>query len=223
MADAMVGAQMDEPLDDAAYNDAIERAATRGSYWSGSRLFVALSAMMFAGGAFAFFYLHSLDSSGMWRTDGQEPPDYVSVPVLVLTLGGAALFWGYTRRLLRGSAVTTDWLVATGVSAGAFLAAAIIQFVGMLNTGFFPGSTGYASVYVAMMPVFAVYCLGTAYWLETLFARVLRVRWVVSDEMPARDSMERTMFLGSAVGAKAFVVFVALVSLILFLLFSVLS
>jgi hypothetical protein len=35
--------------------------------------------------------------------------------------------------------------------------------------------------------------------------------------------MERTMFLGSAVGAKAFVVFVALVSLILFLLFSVLS
>ncbi len=93
----------------------------------------------------------------------------------------------------------------------------------MTHTTFFPGSSGYASVYVAIMPVFAVYCLGTAYWLETLFARALRVRWVVSDEKPGRDSMERTMFVGSAVGAKAFVVFVALVSVLVFVLFSVLS
>lgn len=223
MADAVVGAPTGEPLDDEAYNQGLERAAARGAYWSGSRLFIALSTMLFAGGAFAFFYLHSLDSQGMWRTDGQAPSDYVSISVLVLTLGGAALFWWYTRQLLRGAAATTDWLVAAGISAGAFLLAAVIQLVGMLHTGFFPGSSGYASVYVGVMPVFAVYCLGAAYWVETLFARVLRVRWVVSDEMPARDSMERAMFLGSAVGAKAFVVFVALVSVLLYVMFSVLS
>jgi heme/copper-type cytochrome/quinol oxidase subunit 3 len=211
------------PVDTELHNQEIERAAARGAYWSGSRLFVALSAMLYASGTFAYFYLHGLDSSGLWRTDGQQPSDYVSVPVLVLTIGGAALFWWYTRQMLGGRTESTDWLVATGVSAAAFLVAGVVQLVGMTHTDFFPGSSGYASCYVAIMPVFAVYCLGTAYWLETLFARALRVRWVVSDEKPGRDSMERTMFVGSAVGAKAFVVFVALVSVLVFVLFSVLS
>jgi len=223
VADTVAGATAPGPLDNDTHNHEIERAAVRGAYWTGSRLFVALSAMLFASGAFAYFYLHGLDSQGMWRTDGQQPSDYVSIPVLFLTLAGAALFWWYTRLLLHGKVESSDWLVATGVAAAAFLCAGVIQLVGMTRTGFYPGSSGYASTYVAIMPVFAVYCLGAAYWLETLFARALRVRSVLSDEQPERDSLERTMFLGSAVGAKAFVVFVALVSVLVFVLFSVLS
>ena len=219
----MAGAGATGPAETELYNREVERASARGAYWSGSRLFVALSAMLYASGAFAYFYLHGLDSSGMWRTDGQQPSDFVSVPVLILTLGGAALFWWYTRQMLAGRSGSADWLVATGVSAVAFLSAGVVQLVGMTHTDFFAGSSGYASCYVAIMPVFAVYCLGTAYWLETLFARALRVRWVVSDEKPGRESMERAMFVGSAVGAKVFVVFVALVSVLVFVLFSVLS
>ena len=219
----MTDADAQGPVDTDIHNQEIERAAAQGAYWSGSRLFVALSAMLFASGAFAYFYLHGLNSSGMWRTPDQSPSDYVSVTVLVLTIAGAALFWRYTRQMLLGQTDRTDWLVATGVSAAAFLAAGVIQLAGMTRTGFYPGSSGYASCYVAIMPVFAVYCLGTAYWLETLFARALRLRWVVSDEKPGRDSMARAMFIGSAVGAKAFVVFVALASVLVFVLFSVLS
>jgi heme/copper-type cytochrome/quinol oxidase subunit 3 len=219
----MAGASAQGPTGAALRNAEIERAAARGAYWSGSRLFVALSAMLYASAAFAYFYLHGLNSSGLWRTDGQQPSDFVSVPVLVLTLAGAALFWWYTRLMLAGRTESTDFLVATGVSCVAFLAAGIVQLVGMTHTDFFPASSGYASCYVAIMPVFAVYCLGTAYWLETLFARALRVRWVVSDDHPGGDSMNRAMFIGSAVGAKAFVVFVALVSVLLFVLFSVIS
>lgn len=219
----MAGGSAQAPISDELHNAEIERAATRGAYWSGSRLFVALSAMLYASATFAYFYLHGLNSSGLWRTDGQQPSDFVSVPVLVLTVAGAALFWWYTRLMLAGRTESTDWLVATGVSCVAFLTAGIVQLVGMTHSDFFPGSSGYASCYVAIMPVFAIYCLGTAYWLETLFARALRVRWVVSDEKPGRDSSERTMFVGSAVGAKAFVVFVALVSVLLFVLFSVIS
>src|SRR5512141_1985017 len=77
----MAGAGAQGPLDTELHNEAIERAAARGAYWSGSRLFVALSAMLYASGTFAYFYLHGLDSSGLWRTDGQQPSDYVSVPV----------------------------------------------------------------------------------------------------------------------------------------------
>ncbi len=223
MTEVVAGAPADGPVDDRTHNQAIERASARGAYWSGSRLFVALSAMMFGSGAFAYFYLHSLNSSGLWRSPGQRPSDFISIPVLALTIGGAALFWWYTRLMMRGQANSADWRVATGVAAGAFLLAAGLQLWGMTRTGFYPGSSGFASCYVAIMPVFAVYCLGTAYWLETLLARSLRVRWVVSAEGPGVDSPERTMFVGSALGAKVFVAFVALVSVVVFVLFSVLS
>jgi len=204
-------------------DDSIEREAARGAYWSGSRLFVALSAMMFGGAAFAYFYLHSLDSAGLWRAPGQRPSDFISVPVLALTVVGAALFWLYTRQMLAGQSNSADWRVATGVAAAMFLLAAGLQLWGMTRTGFYPGSSGYASVYVAVMPVFAVYCLGATYWLETLLARSLRVRWVVSPEGANVDSPERVMFAGSATGAKVFVVLVALVSVLLFLLFSIIT
>jgi hypothetical protein len=224
MVDVAAGAATPEgPVDAAAYNEAIERSSARGAYWSGSRLFIALSAMMLGAGVFAYFYLHSLNSAGLWRSPGQRPSDFISIPVLGLTLAGAALYWWYTRLMLAGDVNSADWRVATGIAAGMFLLAAGLQFWGMTRTGFYPGSSGYASCYVAIMPVFAVYCLGTAYWLETLLARSLRVRWVVAAEGPNRDSPERVMFAGSALGAKAMVVFVALVSVVVFVLFSVIS
>ncbi len=104
-----------------------------------------------------------------------------------------------------------------------FLAAAITQLASMTNTGWAPGSSGFASVYVATMPLFAIYCLAAAYWLETLLARSLRVRWVLSPEGPNRDDRIQLAFAGSALGAKAFVVFVALVNIVVFILFSVLN
>jgi len=180
--------------------------------------------MLFGAAAFAYFYLHSLDNNTLWRAPGQRPSDFVSIPVLTFVVAGAALFWLYTRSLLSGRPTNTaDWRVACGVSSVLFLAAGLVQLWGMTRTGFWPGSSGYASVYVATMPIFAVYCLGTAYWLETLFARSLRVRWVLSLEAPNVDSPEQVAFTGSAVGAKLFVVFVALVGAALFVLFSVIN
>jgi heme/copper-type cytochrome/quinol oxidase subunit 3 len=205
-------------------DDAIERAASRGAYWTGSRLFTALSAMLFGAGIFAYFYLHSLDNNTLWRAPGQRPSDFIAIPVLACVVVGAALFWLYTRALHAGKgARPADWRVATGFASALFLTAALLQFWGMTRTGFAPGSSGYASVYVAVMPVFAVYCLGTAYWLETLLARSLRVRWLLSPEGANRESAAAVAFTGSAVGAKLFVVFVALIGGGLYVLFSVLN
>jgi heme/copper-type cytochrome/quinol oxidase subunit 3 len=206
-------------------DSALEREAARGAYWTGSRLFVALSAMLFGSGAFAYFYLHSLDNNTLWRSPGQRPSDFISIPVLALVGVGASLFWLYTWSLQSGRRQTNsaDWRVACGVSAALFLAAGLLQLWGMTRTGFAPGSSGYASLYVAIMPVFAVYCLGTAYWLETLLARSLRVRWVLATDGPNRDSPAQLAFFGSALGAKVFVVFVALVAATLFVFFSVIN
>jgi len=203
---------------------AIERAAARGAYWTGSRLFVALSAMLFGAGVFAYFYLHSLDNNTLWRAPGQRPSNFIAVPVLLLTVVGAGLFWLYTRKLQSaGRGRPGDWRIATLAATIFFLIAAVLQLWGMTRTGFAAGSSGYASVYTATMPVFAVYCLGAAYWLETLFARSLRVRWLLSPEGANRDSADAVAFNGSAVGARLFVVFVALVGGGLYVLFSVLN
>jgi heme A synthase len=203
----------------------LERTSIRGAYWTGSRLFVALSAMLFGSAVFTYFYLHSLDNDTLWRAPGQRESDFVSVSVLAMVLVGAALFWFYTWSWQSGRSRTNsaDWRVACGIAAVLFLAAAITQLASMTNLGWAPGSSGFASVYVATMPLFAIYCLATAYWLETLLARSLRVRWVLSPEGPNRDDRIQLAFAGSALGAKAFVVFVALVNIVLFILFSVLN
>ncbi len=204
----------------------LERTSIRGAYWTGSRLFVALSAMLFGSAVFAYFYLHSLDNDTLWRAPGQRPSDFISVPVLAMVLVGAALFWFYTVVVASRVASRTnsaDWRVACGVATALFLAAGILQFAGMTGLGWAPGSSGYASVYVATMPLFGIYCVVTAYWLETLLARSLRVKWVLSPEGPNRDDRIQVAFAGSALGAKAFVVFVALLAIVLFILFSVLN
>ena len=188
-------------------------------------MFVALSAMLFGAAVFTYFYLHSLDNNTLWRAPGQRESAFVSVSVLAMVLVGAALFWFYTWSWQSGRARTNsaDWRVACGIAAVLFLAAAITQLASLTNTGWAPGSSGFASVYVATMPLFAIYCLAAAYWLETLLARSLRVRWVLSPEGPNRDDRIQLAFSGSALGAKAFVVFVALVNIVLFILFSVLN
>jgi heme/copper-type cytochrome/quinol oxidase subunit 3 len=203
----------------------LERTSIRGAYWTGSRLFVALSAMLFGSAVFTYFYLHSLDNDTLWRAPGQRPSDFVSIPVLAMVLVGTALFWFYTWSWQSGRSRTNsaDWRVACGIAAVLFLAAAITQLASMTNTGWAPGSSGFASVYVATMPLFAIYCLAAAYWLETLLARSLRVRWVLSPEGPNRDDRIELAFSGSALGAKTFVVFIALVNIVLFVLFSVLN
>lgn len=211
------------PEDAHARDRRIERAAERGAYWSGSRLFVALSAMLFGGGVFTYFYLHSLDSNTLWRLSGQRPSDFISVPVLGLAVGAGLLAWLYTRWLLRGQRVNpADWRVATGVASGMFLLAGLIQLWGMTRTGFAAGSSGYASTYTAIMPVFAVYCLGAAYWLETGLARSLRARHVMLDEVGEMQQQDRVAFRGSASGAGVFSLFVALVAVATFIMFSVL-
>lgn len=203
----------------------LERTAIRGAYWTGSRLFIALSTMLLGSGVFTYFYLRSLDNDTLWRAPGQRPSDFISIPVLVMVLLAAALFWFYTWSWQTGRSRTNpaDWRVACGSAMGLFLAAGIMQLVSMTSTGFAPGSSGYASVYVATMPLFAIYCLGAAYWLETLLARSLRVKWVLSAEAPNRDDRVLVAFTGSALGAKAFVVFVAIVAIVVFIIFSMLN
>jgi heme/copper-type cytochrome/quinol oxidase subunit 3 len=200
-----------------------ERKAVLGAYWTASRLFVAVSTMLFGAGAFSYFYLHSLNNNGLWRAPGQRPSSFISVPVLGLALGGSVLYVAISRRAQRPGANGNDWRVASAISSLLLFIAALIQFWGMRRLNFFPGSSGFASVYVAVMPLFGIWLLIGAYWVEVLLARSLRVRWVLAPVGENADSHEAAAFEGSLDGSRLFVGFLALLSIALYVLFSVLK
>ena len=52
--------------------------------------------------------------------------------------------------------------------------AAGFQVWELTRLNFFPGSSGYAGVYIAFAPVYTFVLLGAMYWLETLIARSFR-------------------------------------------------
>ena len=218
---------MSEPLDGGDAKLVVdfnvhERNAALGAYWTAGRLFVAVSAMIFGAGAFSYFYLHSLDSNDLWKAPGQHPSAFISVPVLALTLAACLLYLATSRRLGEQESRGSDWRVAAAITVVLLVAAAGIQLWGMRRMQSFPGATGFASVYVAVEPLFAIWLLIGAYWVEVLLARSLRVRWVVSPVGANADSLEAVAFNGSLSGSRAFVGFLAILSIVLYVLFSVL-
>jgi heme/copper-type cytochrome/quinol oxidase subunit 3 len=221
MADAMTSA------DGNLTQQEVLNAARLGAHWTGSRLFVALSAMFFAAGGFSYFYLRSLNNNGLWRIRGQVPSPFIALPVLLMTLAAAAMYLWTTRRLLRDRTAVKDWVndwrVASAVSAALFLGAAITQFWGLRRLNFFPGSSGYASLYVAIQPMFGLWLLIGFYWVEVLLARSLRHRQIVTPVAGNENSADAVSFAGSLEGSRTFVWFLALLALALYLLFSVLK
>lgn len=207
-----------DPIDEVKHRS----AAILGAQYTGARLFVALSTLGFGGGVFAYFFLRSLDGNGLWRSPGQQISPFIAVPVLVLCLAAAALFYWSSMRLGKAPGASTDWRVSTAVSMVMLVAAAGIQFWGLSRLPFFPGSSGFASVYVAVEPIFALWLLVGAYWAETLFARSLRVLWITAPVGENVDSPEAAMFAGSVSGLRLFMSFLALLAVVLYVLFSVL-
>jgi hypothetical protein len=206
-----------------ALNEIAHRSvAIRGAQYTGARLFVALSAMGFGGGVFAYFFLRSLNGNGLWRAPGQKISPFIAVPVLVLTLAAAALYFWSSRRLGVASSASIDWRVSSAAAILMLVLAAGVQFWGLSRLPFFPGSSGYASVYVAVEPMFALWLLIGAVWAEMLLARSLRVRWIIAPAGDNADSPEAASFAGSVTGLRLFMSFLALLAVVFYGLFSVL-
>jgi hypothetical protein len=54
----------------------------------------------------------------------------------------------------------------------------------LLNLPFYPGSAGFASVFVGTMPVFLAVVFGATVWLEILLARAARIPAISFVEQP---------------------------------------
>jgi heme/copper-type cytochrome/quinol oxidase subunit 3 len=151
--------------------------------WTGARL--ALGGLSFGFGAFvfAFFYLKSVNSHGMWHPAGfKGPQPWAGAVIMALIVASAVIQTAALQRIKAGHKGT--WQAGALAALALGLGAIGLEVWQLLNLPFFPGSAGYASVFVGATPVFAVLVFAAMIWLEILIAKVGRIPQISFVEQP---------------------------------------
>jgi heme/copper-type cytochrome/quinol oxidase subunit 3 len=144
--------------------------AALNATWTSSRLALGGLSFLLGSFVFAFFYLRSLNSAGRWQGPGFHPPSMVQgTVIMLLVLVSAGVHYGALQRIKAGS--KRMWQVGALIALVLGLAAVAMQIIELLFLPFWPGSSGYASVFVGFYSVFLVVLLTGLLWLETLLAR----------------------------------------------------
>lgn len=159
---------------------AYEIRAAEGALWTGGRLAIAIFAFAFAGLAFAYFYLRSFNSHDLWRPHGVTAPTATGAAIMAFTIAAAVVNYYGIARLRRGGFV--DWEVCAWTVLLGGLIALALQCWELTDLSFFPGSSGYASVFVGWAVMNIILLFGSCYWTETLLARHLRLRRAHKEE-----------------------------------------
>jgi len=175
MAEVTAGGLTREVEEEAFYHEASLNAA-----WVGARL--AIGALTFGFGAFvfAFFYLRSTDSFRMWYPVGfQAPQLWAGTLIMGLVVVSAAVQFIALRQIKAGR--KSPWIASASIALVLGLGAIGIQIWQLLNLPFYPGSSGFASVFVGSMPVFIAVAFMVLIWLHILIGRcrpILRIFFV---------------------------------------------
>ena len=144
--------------------------AALNSSWTGARL--AMGGLSFGFGAFifAYFYLRSLNSHGLWHPAGFKNPQIgVGTAVVVLIVVSALLQTAVLQRIKAGH--KGAWVSGAVVALVLGLAAIGLEVWQLDNLPFLPGFSGYASVFAGFWPVFIFVVFGMMVWLEILIMR----------------------------------------------------
>ena len=174
---------MAEGLTREAEEEAFFQETTLNAAWTGSRLILGSLSFGFGAFVFAFFYLKSLNSHGMWHPASfKNPQPWAGAVIMAMIVVSALLQTAALQRIKAGH--RTPWLAGAVVAMMLGLAAIGIQVWQLLNLPFFPGSAGFASVFVGATPVFAVVVFAAMIWLEILIARALRIPAISFVEQP---------------------------------------
>jgi heme/copper-type cytochrome/quinol oxidase subunit 3 len=138
--------------------------------WSGTRLAIGGLSFLFGAFVFAFFYLRSLDSQARWRGPGYHPPSMLwGTVIMFLVLVSAGIQYAGLQEIKAGR--KRMWQIEALAALVLGLAAVGLQISELLFLPFWPGSSGYSSVFVGFYPVFLTIVLAVLVWLETLLAR----------------------------------------------------
>ena len=135
---------------------------------------------------------------------------------------------GQRRRSLRGlqqikAGNKRLWQIAALVALVLGLAAVVLQIIELLFLPFWPGSSGYSSVFAGFYPVFLTVVLAVMMWLETLLARSRFIPTISFVEQPPtyEDAFAVQRFQASLSSFTAVWNFLAAMALLFWVLFYV--
>jgi heme/copper-type cytochrome/quinol oxidase subunit 3 len=165
---------------------AFEVRAQEGALWTGGRLLIGIWAFAFAALGFAYFYLRSANDEDLWRPHGITAPTALGAAIFAITVACAFLVqFGYRR--FRDDQ-TLDWQVAGWTAVLGGLLVIGLQIYQLTQLPFFPGSSGYASCFIAWAAMNIALVLAGTYWIETILAREIRLRRALAQDGGAPDS-----------------------------------
>jgi len=156
--------------------------AELNSSWTGVRLALGALSFLFGAFVFAFFYLKSLNSHHLWYTATTHPQASFGVTVMVLFVLSAAVQTLVLQRIKAGS--KSIWLAGAVVALALGLVAIAIQIWQLAALPFWPGASGFASVFVGFWPVFVTVAFCVMVWLEILIMRCRAIPPISFVEQP---------------------------------------
>ncbi|HEY6473804.1 MAG TPA: hypothetical protein VIY26_13000 [Acidimicrobiales bacterium] len=200
---------------------AFELRAQEGALWTGGKLVIGIWTFAFAALAFAYFYLRSANNEDLWRPGNITAPSGTGAAIFAITVASALLIQ-YGQRRFRANE-TLDWQVAGWVAVTGGLLAISLQVWQLTDLSFFPGSSGYASCFIAWAIMNIVFLLSGVYWIETILAREIRLRRAMAQDGGAPGStlpVARILRVNLS-GCTYYWGFIALVGLFFWVLFYV--
>jgi heme/copper-type cytochrome/quinol oxidase subunit 3 len=170
-------------LDRTAEEAGFYHEAALGAAWTGSRLAMGGLSFLFGSFVFAYFYLRSLNSHGRWQGAGFQQPNVAMGTIIIALIVVSAII--HTMVLQRIKAGNKRAWQAGGLAALVLgLAAVALMIIQLLFLPFWPGSSGYSSVFVGTYPVYLTVVLAVMIWLETMLMRSRSIPAISFVEQP---------------------------------------
>jgi heme/copper-type cytochrome/quinol oxidase subunit 3 len=162
--------------------------ASLNATWTGTRLAIGGLTFLFGAFIFAFFYLRSLNSHHLWyprQINGvpfNGPGGTLGVVITLLVVVSAVVQTLVLQRIKAGH--KGIWIQGAIVALALGLAAISLQVYQLTSLNFWPGSSGFASVFTGYCPVFVAVAFCVLVWLEMLIMRCRPIPEIAFVEQP---------------------------------------
>ena len=196
--------------------------AALNASWTASRLGIGGLCFLFGSFMFAYFYLRSMNASGRWMGSGYHAPSMIYGTVIMLcVLASAAVHYAALQQIKGGNKGL--WQIGAVIAMLLGVAAIVLQILELLFLPFWPGSSGFSSVYTGFYPVLVVVLLSGMIWLETLLARARFIPAISFVEQPPtyKEAFAVQRFQASLSGFATVWNFLAIVTALFWVLFYV--
>ena len=161
-------------IDEDAAEQLFYQEAGLKATWAGARMTVGALSFLFGAFVFAYFYLRSINSHGLWHPSGApRPPGWAGAVIMALVVASAATQVISLQRIKGGS--KADWQRGAAAAMVLGLAAVGLQIWELGDLKFPPGANGFDSVFTAFCPVFVLIVFVVMIWLETLLMAAARI------------------------------------------------